>query len=184
VRIRKNISQTYRQAPSKILRLHPIASFLASRFLRSQVNYYWYKRIKAEHPDGPVGGYTRVLHCGRPDDICHLVPTLVVDPLPFGIDRGYAPMHRPWALSQFLSRMHIPEDYIMMMEPDHILVSPPPLLATPFAPAAYPFGYVDCLWKDNVAHCKKPAFNERQVPLERIAHVRAACTCMYVCATC
>lgn len=59
-----------------------------------QVNYHSYKRLKAEFPDGPLGGFTRLMHSSRPDDVLHLVPTIVVDHLPDGLDRGYGPMHR------------------------------------------------------------------------------------------
>jgi hypothetical protein len=27
-----------------------------------QVGYWWYKKLKAEYPDSPMGGYTRLLH--------------------------------------------------------------------------------------------------------------------------
>ena len=31
-----------------------------------QVCYYWYKRMKELHPDSDLGGFTRLLHTGRP----------------------------------------------------------------------------------------------------------------------
>jgi hypothetical protein len=126
----------------------------------------------AGHPDSPMGGFTRLLHCSRPDDIMHLVPTLVVEHLPIGIDRGYGPMHRPWAFSQWLSRVHIPEDYILMLEPDHILVSPPSLVASPTVPAVFPFFYVDCTADHWRPHCSNPLFNERHIPVDQVPKVR------------
>lgn len=102
----------------------------------------------------------------------HLVPTVQVDQLPFGIDRGYGPMHRPWAFTQWLARMHVPEQYIFMTEPDHIMVSPPPLLATPRRPVGYSFAYVDCTNTKWRPHCGDIRFNEHNVPLESIYPVR------------
>lgn len=125
-----------------------------------------------------MGGYTRILHCPVPDDIMHLVPTIQVQQLPFGIDRGYAPMHRPWAFTQWLARMHVPEQYILMTEPDHILVSPPPLLATPTRPVGYFFEYVDCKAPRWRPHCEDVRFNERRIPVESIYQV---CPCIFSC---
>lgn len=136
-----------------------------------QVNYYSYLKVKAENPDSALGGYTRILHCSQADDIMHLVPTLVVEHLPPGLDRGYGPMHRPWAFSQWLSRMHIPEEYIFMSEPDHVFVSAPPLVATPSIPAAFPFFYVDCKAPQWKPQCENPSFNPRRVPVEKVPRV-------------
>jgi hypothetical protein len=140
------------------------------------VHYHWYRVARAAGAAGShrgaLGGYTRVLHCGRPDDIMHPVPTLAVEPLPLGIDRGYGPMHRPWAFTQWLSRAHIPEEFILMSEPDHLLIAPPPLLASLTEPAAAPFAYVDCRAPRFARHCLRGELNPGLVPAERIAPVR------------
>jgi hydroxyproline O-arabinosyltransferase len=140
------------------------------------VHYHWYRVARAAGAAGShrgaLGGYTRVLHCGRPDDIMHLVPTLAVEPLPLGIDRGYGPMHRPWAFTQWLSRAHIPEEFILMSEPDHLLIAPPPLLATVTEPAAAPFAYIDCRAPRFARHCLRGEFNPGLVPAERVPPVR------------
>lgn len=60
-----------------------------------------------------------------------------------------------------------------MSEPDHILVSPPALLATPSVPAVFPFWYVDCS-KVNRDVCMNPEFNPRQVDPSQIRKVRTA----------
>jgi hypothetical protein len=138
-----------------------------------QVNYHTYKRVRSSDPSGPMGGYTRLLHCGRPDDIHHLVPTLLVAPLPLGLDRGYGPMHRPWAFSQWLSRGHIPEAFILMAEPDHIFLAQPPLVATAESPAAYPFWYVDCRQPQCKRHCSK--FLQQGVSVSQVPSVRSIC---------
>ena len=53
---------------------------------QSRVMYYYYKK----HKDGPgseMGGFTRILHSGRPDNLMDEIPTFVVDPLPPGVDK-------------------------------------------------------------------------------------------------
>jgi hypothetical protein len=57
------------------------------------------------------------------------IPTKVVDPLPLGVDRGYPVLNRPYAFLQWVQKYmdEIPEDYVLMAEPDHIFVKPPPL---------------------------------------------------------
>jgi hypothetical protein len=61
-----------------------------------QSNYYSYQKVKAADPDGPMGGYTRLLHFGQHDDMMHIIPTVVFDQLPSKHDPhlNYKPMHR------------------------------------------------------------------------------------------
>lgn len=51
-----------------------------------RIMYYWYKRMK-ERDGSDMGGFTRVLHSGKPDNLMEEIPTFVVDPLPEGLDR-------------------------------------------------------------------------------------------------
>lgn len=51
-----------------------------------RVMYYWYKKMK-DMPGSDMGGFTRVLHSGNPDNLMQEIPTVVVDPLPEGLDR-------------------------------------------------------------------------------------------------
>lgn len=51
-----------------------------------RIMYYWYKKQK-ELPGSDFGGFTRILHSGRSDDLMDEIPTYVVDPLPAGLDR-------------------------------------------------------------------------------------------------
>lgn len=51
-----------------------------------RIMYYWYKRQK-DLPGSEMGGFTRVLHSGNPDNLMEEIPTVVVDPLPAGLDR-------------------------------------------------------------------------------------------------
>eukprot|EP00249_Psilotum_nudum_P015822 c25537_g1_i1 orf=353-1378(+) len=106
-----------------------------------RIMYYWYKRFK-DQPGSEMGGFTRVLHSGKPDNLMDEIPTFVVDPLPAGLDQGYIVLNRPWAFVQWLQKANIEEEYILMAEPDHVLVKPLPNLATEEFPAAFPFFYI------------------------------------------
>lgn len=50
-----------------------------------RIMYYWYKKMK-DMPGSNMGGFTRVLHSGKPDNLMEEIPTMVVDPLPDGVD--------------------------------------------------------------------------------------------------
>lgn len=106
-----------------------------------RIMYYWYKRMK-ERDGSDMGGFTRVLHSGKPDNLMEEIPTFVVDPLPEGLDRGYIVLNRPWAFVQWLEKATIEEEYILMAEPDHIFANPLPNLARGDHPAAFPFFYI------------------------------------------
>uniref|UniRef100_N1R0N8 Hydroxyproline O-arabinosyltransferase-like domain-containing protein n=1 Tax=Aegilops tauschii TaxID=37682 RepID=N1R0N8_AEGTA len=108
---------------------------------QSRIMYYWYKQMRVR-PGSDMGGFTRILHSGKPDGLMDEIPTLVVDPLPEGADRGYIVLNRPWAFVQWLQKANIKEDYILMAEPDHIFVKPLPNLAHGEEPAAFPFFYI------------------------------------------
>ncbi|KAF8395699.1 hypothetical protein HHK36_019649 [Tetracentron sinense] len=113
-----------------------------------RIMYYWYKKAK-DMPGSEMGGFTRVLHSGSPDNLMDEIPTFVVDPLPEGLDRGYIVLNRPWAFVQWLEKAAIEEEYILMAEPDHIFVNPLPNLAHGGYPAGFPFFYI------------KPALHEK-----------------------
>lgn len=51
-----------------------------------RIMYYWYKK-KKDLPGSEMGGFTRILHSGNPDNLMDEIPTVVVDPLPAGLDR-------------------------------------------------------------------------------------------------
>lgn len=56
-----------------------------------RVMYFWYKRMQARPEGADMGGFTRVLHSGKPDGLMDEIPTFVVDPLPAGKDRVSTP---------------------------------------------------------------------------------------------
>ena len=51
-----------------------------------RIMYYWYKKQK-DLPGSEMGGFTRILHSGNPDNLMDEIPTVVVDPLPAGLDK-------------------------------------------------------------------------------------------------
>ncbi|KAK7260916.1 hypothetical protein RIF29_27216 [Crotalaria pallida] len=81
-----------------------------------RVMYYWFKKIKegaAAHESG-MGGFTRILHSGKPDQFMDEIPTFVAQPLPLGMDQGYIVLNRPWAFVQWLQQADIKEEYGML----------------------------------------------------------------------
>ncbi|KAL7150936.1 hypothetical protein ABFS83_05G147100 [Erythranthe nasuta] len=107
-----------------------------------RVMYYWFLKQK-DKPNSDMGGFTRILHSGNPDRFIHQIPTFVAQPLPSGMDQGYIVLNRPWAFVQWLQQTDIKEDYILMSEPDHIMVKPIPNLARDGMGAAFPFFYIE-----------------------------------------
>jgi hypothetical protein len=53
---------------------------------QSRIMHYWYKEMRGR-PGSDMGGFTRILHSGKPDGLMDEIPTLVVDPLPEGADK-------------------------------------------------------------------------------------------------
>ncbi|KAG5244413.1 hydroxyproline O-arabinosyltransferase [Salix suchowensis] len=107
-----------------------------------RVMYYWYMKHK-DGPNSEMGGFTRILHSGKPDKFMEEIPTFIAQPLPSGMDQGYIVLNRPWAFVQWLQKANIKEDYILMAEPDHIIVKPIPNLSKGGLGAAFPFFYIE-----------------------------------------
>ncbi|KAI4386217.1 hypothetical protein MLD38_004168 [Melastoma candidum] len=124
-----------------------------------RIMYYWYMRMKYM-PGSDLGEFTRILHSGKPDNLMDEIPTFVVDPLPQGLDRGYVVLNRPWAFVQWLETASINEEYILMAEPDHILVRPLPNLAQGKThPAGFPFFYIKPEEKEKIVRKFYPKEN-------------------------
>uniref|UniRef100_A0A6N2M6R1 Hydroxyproline O-arabinosyltransferase-like domain-containing protein n=1 Tax=Salix viminalis TaxID=40686 RepID=A0A6N2M6R1_SALVM len=104
-----------------------------------RIMYYWYKK-KKELPGSEMGGFTRILHSGKPDNLMDEIPTTV----------GYIVLNRPWAFVQWLEKATIEEEYILMAEPDHVFVNPIPNLARGGLPAAFPFFYIKPADHENI----------------------------------
>lgn len=129
------------QGKKRLFHVALTASNSAYNRWQCRIMYYWYKKFR-DMPGSEMGGFTRILHSGSPDNLMDEIPTVVVQELPKGLDQGYVVLNRPWAFVQWLKSATIEEDYIMMAEPDHIFVKPIPNLATEDTPAAFPFFYI------------------------------------------
>lgn len=202
-----------------------------------QVSYHSYRLAREADPDGPMGGYTRLLTMGHADNVAHLVPTVVVDGLPGSIDPELAYPHlrrcepwcrwcctpcrlapgsaglgrsscpsgravsghgryrayyqrlanrcwpryrldtrRAWALSQWLVRVHVPEEFVFIVDTDHIFLRQPPLPETPLTIDVWPLRHLDCRDAAVMSHCTNPEYNPRGIKPESIPRVRATCT--------
>ncbi|GAX78872.1 hypothetical protein CEUSTIGMA_g6311.t1 [Chlamydomonas eustigma] len=113
-----------------------------------RIHYYWYKRQRERcEASGAcdMGGFTRILHSGQPDDLMDEVPTLVVDKLPDAAlkDSFYVVLNRPFAFQQWLKKVSIPERYVLMAEADHLFLRPMPNMMAGEAPGAALFTYIN-----------------------------------------
>ncbi|EAZ36031.1 hydroxyproline O-arabinosyltransferase 1 [Oryza sativa Japonica Group] len=132
-----------------------------------RVMYYWFKRAREAGGGGgaEMGGFTRILHSGKPDAFVDEIPTFVADPLPAGTDQGYVVLNRPWAFVQWLQKADIQEEYILMAEPDHLIVKPIPNLSRDGRSAAFPFFYIEPKKYENVL---RKFFPEHEGPITKI----------------
>lgn len=113
---------------------------------QARVHYYWYKKVKLQCEAAgqcDMGGFTRLLHSGIPDDLMDEIPTFVATPLPDEGNKGYVVLNRPSAFVQWLQGATITEKYVFMSEPDHIWLKPMPNLMHGQRPAAFPFFYIE-----------------------------------------
>ena len=126
-------------------KFHVLMTSNASPYVQwqSRVSYYHYKKLRDAHPESGMGGFTRVLHSGQPDHLMDEIPTVVVDKL--RNDHGFVVLSRPYALQQWFEKFAdtIPEDYVLMSEPDHLFLRPMPNLMVGEEAAAFPFFYID-----------------------------------------
>ncbi|KAL6783874.1 hypothetical protein ACKKBG_A03835 [Auxenochlorella protothecoides x Auxenochlorella symbiontica] len=157
-------------APSGSDKYHVLVTMNGGIYVtwQSRVCYYWYKRMKALYPDSAMGGFTRIIHGGVADEYMEEIPSVVVDPMPEDIAKlaqGYVVLERPLAFQQWVRRYaaQIPEPYILMSEPDHVFVLPPPLWATPTRPAAFAFFYIEPTRFASIIN----KFNPKNVPIDQ-----------------
>lgn len=52
-----------------------------------RVMYYWFKKVRDSRVGSDMGGFTRILHSGKPDSFMEEIPTFVAEPLPAGTDQ-------------------------------------------------------------------------------------------------
>ena len=114
---------------------------------QSRIHYYWYKKIKKQCESAgkcDMGGFTRLLHSGKPDDLMDEIPTFVAKELPKEHPHhGYIVLNRPYAFLQWIEKAKVKEKYVLMGEPDHIWLKPMPNMMQGENPAAFPFFYIE-----------------------------------------
>ena len=118
---------------------------------QTRIMYHHYKKLKEENPCSDVGGFTRLLNTpgAKPDGLMDEIPTVLVSQLQHGrcdeCDHGFIVMNRPWGLRQLVGMPafeHIEEDYIFIVETDHLLLKPLENTAGPHEPIGFGFYYM------------------------------------------
>jgi hypothetical protein len=131
-------------APMDTRTIHVIVTADSSPYLQWQMRvcYYWYLKAAAARGSS-FAAFTRILHTGKPDDLVADVPTVVVPEGPRP-DSGGPPIQRPAAVIAWLQAAPPVEDYVMMLEPDHVILRPLALGSLARGrPLAFYFTYVN-----------------------------------------
>ena len=140
---------------------------------QTRLAYYHYKKLKAAHPCSDLGGFTRLLNTrgAAADGLVHEIPTVLVQQLSQGgscdtCDHNFVVMNRPYGVVQYVGSDEyaaIEEEYILLMETDHLLLRPIPNVATEATPAAYGFYYMTYRYD---ARKLKPVISKYHDPLK------------------
>eukprot|EP00755_Sulcionema_specki_P034631 Sspe_Gene.21207::Locus_7909_Transcript_1_1_Confidence_1.000_Length_1794::g.21207::m.21207/K20782/HPAT; hydroxyproline O-arabinosyltransferase len=154
-----------RECPSKPRRYHTVVTTTSKIYEQwlTRVSYYWFRKMKERDTCGEMGGYTRLLH-SPPDELMDEIPTVSVPRLgdhrecnQTGVndcDLGFVVLNRPHAMRELFRRLAakevaIPEDYILLCEPDHFFLKPIPNLAASLGvPVTFDFNYMRIAEKD------------------------------------
>ncbi len=146
----------HRQDPSEDRSFHIVITAEGSAVhWQARVHYYWYKKIKAQcEAKGKcqMGGFTRLLHSGKADDLMDEIPSYVVNPLPPDKQdhKGYVVLNRPYAFAQWTQQVTIKEKYVIMSEPDHVWLKPMPNLMKVQLPPLCPCAHLLSLYAPTV----------------------------------
>ena len=86
--IKEPINEEEKEKKKKKRLFHVALTSSDSPYNRWQcrIMYYWYKQFR-EKAGSEMGGFTRILHSGKPDDLMNEIPTAVVEELPPGMDQ-------------------------------------------------------------------------------------------------
>ena len=121
---------------------------------QTQIMYYHFKKLQKANPCTEMTGFTRILSSdsGKHDALSSEIPTVAVKQLSRGnachqtdenvCDMGFPVMNRPHAITQLLAQLPetVVEDYVMIMETDHIMLRELKNVATERSPICYAFG--------------------------------------------
>jgi hypothetical protein len=110
-----------------------------------RASYYWYRQAKAANRGSPIGGFTRLLIATDVDELIAEIPTMLVEPQVAVAGDERAAMRRPHALQQW-TRTGMAgaarERFVLLLEPDQLLLMPPAVPAQSDRPVAFPLSYV------------------------------------------
>lgn len=129
---------------------------------QTRVMFYHFKKLQRANPCTEMTGFTRLLSSpsGRHDAMSAEIPTVTAKELEKGggcrsssentCDMGFPVMNRPHAVTQFLANLPpaLTEQYVLIVETDHLFMKEPKNRATPSKPVCFPFGYMDAKAKE------------------------------------
>ena len=153
---------------TKIRKYHTITTSVGSIYDTwiMRVSYHWWKIQKEKDICSNMGGFTRLLHSGQPDDYMNEIPSIVVPRLDADrkcnttgdvkCDLGFIVLNRPYAMSVLLNlietqKFFIAEKWILLLEPDHLILKPPAAIPR----ATYAFTYMFAPEDSNAEHAMK-----------------------------
>ncbi len=146
---------------------------------QTQVCYYWYLHARASHPDSALGGFTRLLHSNADDMLSRRIHTVRVgteNSLKHPALKEHPSLARPLAFKMFMEMNDgIDEDYILMLQPDHIILKPIPNWASPTRPAAFPLFDMDFSQHRGLAE----KYTRRRVPTEKLPNIGSSPTVVH-----
>jgi len=91
-----------------------------------------------------MGGYTRIVDTGEPDDLMQEIPTFLARPLSKKVVdyTGYELLNRAYGLLQWAQSVDIEEEYVVIEESDHVYLRPVPNLMLGQNMAGAYYGYM------------------------------------------
>lgn len=116
-----------------LYKYHVLLHAMSGTFQKWQTLLAWESLLKiSRRPCSPIGNMTRILS-GESDDLMHHIPTFQIEALLPSTTNGYAVINRPWALSEWLRSEATSSvlEYVLILEPDHIMQHAVPCKATP-----------------------------------------------------
>lgn len=79
------------EKPRRLFHTAVTASDSVYNTWQCRIMYYWFKKFK-DGSNSDMGGFTRILHSGKPDKYMDEIPTFVAQPLPAGLDQVRLPL--------------------------------------------------------------------------------------------
>lgn len=118
---------------------------------QTRIHYYHYLKQRRENPCSDLGDFTRLLSSpdALNDTLAKEIPTYPVKQLRSGrcdeCDHGFVVLNRPYGLKQFVLSQRfreIREQFLFIVEPDHLLLRPPANVASVEKPVGFGFYYM------------------------------------------